>query len=219
MNASQPSAPHRGPAAQQAPSNGLGVAALVLGILAIVLAFVPILGFASYPLALVGIVLGAVGLARVRARRATNRGVTVAGLVLSIVGLVCVIIATVLYVGAINAGVQGVDRALNAPHNVTYQVTATRGTVLVTYTTGQGGTAQASGVATPWSTDVTVTGSTAVLSASTSLDTRRPNQAVGLTCSIVDRDTGRTVVTNTVQPAPNASISCATSDLGEPGPR
>jgi hypothetical protein len=31
------------------PRNGLGAAALVLGILAILLAFVPILGFVAYP--------------------------------------------------------------------------------------------------------------------------------------------------------------------------
>jgi 2-polyprenyl-6-methoxyphenol hydroxylase-like FAD-dependent oxidoreductase len=47
------------------PSNGMGTAALVLGVFAILLAFVPILGFASYPLAVLGIVFGLVGLRRV----------------------------------------------------------------------------------------------------------------------------------------------------------
>jgi hypothetical protein len=36
----------------------MGTAALVLGILAIVLAFIPIVGFVSYPLAVLGIIFG-----------------------------------------------------------------------------------------------------------------------------------------------------------------
>jgi hypothetical protein len=85
-----------------APSNGLGIAALVLGILAILFAFIPIVGIASYPLAIVGVVLGLVGLGRVRTGR-SSRGITLAGLIASVLGLVLVIVSTVVYVSAISA--------------------------------------------------------------------------------------------------------------------
>jgi hypothetical protein len=77
----------------------------VLGILAILLAFVPILGFVAYPLAILGIIFGLVAVRRVAKQLANNRGVSVAGLVTSLVGLVLVIVSTVIYVSAINAAV------------------------------------------------------------------------------------------------------------------
>lgn len=89
------------------PKNGLGTAALVLGILAILVAFVPILGFFAYPLAILGIVFGLISVRRVTKRVATNRGVSVAGLVTSLIGFILVIVSTVVYVGAVNAAVSG----------------------------------------------------------------------------------------------------------------
>lgn len=95
------------PPPQQAPipKNGLGTTALVLGILAILLAFVPILGFIAYPLAILGIIFGLIAVGRARKRIATNRGVSVAGLVTSLIGLALVIVSTVIYVSAISAAV------------------------------------------------------------------------------------------------------------------
>lgn len=222
MNApQQPYPPGYGqPYAQQppppAPSNGLGVAALVLGILAILLAFVPILGFVAYPLAIVGIILGLVGLGRVRSGR-SSRGITLAGLIASIVGLVLVIVSTVVYVSAIGAGVASADKAVNGVHNVTYKVTSTNGgKVVVGYAQGTAGpgTGGAVSVPSPWSVDTTVTGSSAFLTASSSVDIQNPNATEGLTCEIIDKDTGRSVVKNSVPPSPGASVTCSTFSLG-----
>jgi hypothetical protein len=199
------------------PKNGMGTAALVLGILAVVLAFVPILGFVSYPLAIIGIVLGLVGLGRVRKRVATNRGVTLAGMIASVLGLVLVIASTMLWVSAIGAGVEGANKAINAPHNVTYKVTTTNGgDVSVTYSQGAAGSGSGSaiGVPSPWTVDTSVTGSSALLTASAGVDIQDPNKAEGLTCEIVDRDTGKSVVTNSVPPSPGASVTCSTFSLG-----
>lgn len=201
------------PPPPQAPSNGLGTTALVLGVLAILLAFVPILGFVSYPLAILGIVFGLVGLRRVSRHVATNRGVALAGLITSVLGFVLVIISTVLYVEAINAGVQGVNNSLNAVHNITYTASSTSGRpVTVTYTQGNNGSGSQTQVKSPWSVDTTVTGSVAVLSATSGFDINGGQD--GVTCSIVDRDTGKTLVTNSVPESGGASVTCSVSNLG-----
>jgi hypothetical protein len=90
--------------------NGMGTAALVMGICAIALAFIPIIGFASYPLSVLGIVFGGVGVARASKGKANNKGVAVSGLTTSVVGFIVVIVATVLYVGAVDAGIKGASR-------------------------------------------------------------------------------------------------------------
>ncbi len=77
------------------PRNGFGTAALVLGILAILVFLFPPLGFL---LAFVGIVLGFIGRRRVKRGEATNGGVALTGLLLSILGLlVSIAVAFLLY--------------------------------------------------------------------------------------------------------------------------
>ena len=193
----------------------MGTAGLVLGILAILLAFVPILGFAAYPLAVLGIVFGLVGLRRVGSGAADNRGVTVAGVVTSVLGLVLVIVSTVLYVGAINAGVQGVNRSLNAAHNITYRASSsTGGKVIVTYSQGKNGSGSAIEAMSPWSVDTTVVGPVAVLSVGNSIDILDPDKREGVTCAIVDKDTGRTLVENSVPASQSATVTCTAGNLG-----
>ena len=202
-----------------APSNGLGTAALVLGILAILVAFVPLLGFSAYPLSLLGIVFGLVGLRKVSRGTAMNRGVAVAGLITSVLGLVLVGVSTALYVGAINAGVQGfkdgVDKSFNAVHHITYTASSSTGGDLdVSYSQGRDGSGSQSQARSPWSVDTTVTGSFASLTASSGFDAANPGRQQGVTCSIVDRDTGKTLVTNTVPPSGGATVTCTATNLG-----
>lgn len=66
-------------------SNGLGIAALVVGILSIPAAFLA--GVPGIVLGLIAIVLGIVGLRRVKARRADNRGMAITGVVTGVLGL------------------------------------------------------------------------------------------------------------------------------------
>lgn len=79
---------HGGPPAR--PRNGIGIAALVLGILAVLSFWLVIGGL----LGLIAIALGIIGIVRAGKGVATNRGVAISGLVLGIVGL----LATVAYV-------------------------------------------------------------------------------------------------------------------------
>jgi hypothetical protein len=67
--------------------NGVGVAALVLGILAVILAIIPIVHFFAMLLGIIAIILGIVGLSRVRRRIASNRAMPIIGIVLGILSL------------------------------------------------------------------------------------------------------------------------------------
>lgn len=66
-------------------SNGMGTAALVLGIIAVVMSWYWV---AALPLGIVGIVLGVLGRKKAARGEATNRGAATAGMVLGIVGIV-----------------------------------------------------------------------------------------------------------------------------------
>ena len=70
------------------PNNGMGTAALVLGILAIVFCWFSIIGI---PLGIVAIVLGGINLGRVKRGEATNRGATLAGIWTGAIGIVLAI--------------------------------------------------------------------------------------------------------------------------------
>ncbi|MQM27258.1 DUF4190 domain-containing protein [Glycomyces sp. NEAU-7082] len=64
--------------------NGLGKAALILGIIAVALSFVPGLNVFTWPLGVLAIVFGAIGWARANKGQATNKPIAIAGLVLGI---------------------------------------------------------------------------------------------------------------------------------------
>ncbi|MEV5192678.1 DUF4190 domain-containing protein [Streptomyces clavifer] len=69
----------------QAPANGLGTAAMVLGIIAVV-------GFCLYGvniiLGILALIFGIIGLGRAKRGEATNRGMAIAGIILGSVGVV-----------------------------------------------------------------------------------------------------------------------------------
>ena len=77
--------------------NGLGVAALVLGVASLVAA----LSFVLFPLALPGglvaAVLGGIAVSRGRTRGATNRGQAIAGIVCGVLALVIAIVFAVRF--------------------------------------------------------------------------------------------------------------------------
>jgi hypothetical protein len=79
-----------------APRNGLGIAALIFGVLAILSAWVPVLGVVGILLAILAIVLGFSGRGRAKRGRATNGGVALGGAVLGILALIIGLIIQVL---------------------------------------------------------------------------------------------------------------------------
>jgi len=110
-------------------ANGVGVAALVVGIVAAALAVIPLLGMVAFFLGPVAIVLGIIGLIL----KNRKKGMAIAGSILGVVGL----IVAGLMTAAISAGVDAVDKSINAEHTVEYIATTT-GPAGVSYWTGGG---------------------------------------------------------------------------------
>jgi hypothetical protein len=79
------------------PTSGLAVASLVLGIVAAVSSFMPIVNNASFFIALVGLVLGIVGLVGVNKGTRAGKGLAIAGIVLGVVSIVVVLASQSFY--------------------------------------------------------------------------------------------------------------------------
>ena len=83
-------------------TSGLGIAALVLGILAILSSWIPIINNLAGLLALVGVILGAIAIYKTRpSGKSTGRGIAIAGTILSAVALIIVIATQIFYVKAL----------------------------------------------------------------------------------------------------------------------
>lgn len=74
------------------PKNGMGIAALVFGILALLLVWLPIVGLV---LGLLAIIFGVIGRGRVRKQQATNGGVALTGLILGVLTFLANVVITI----------------------------------------------------------------------------------------------------------------------------
>lgn len=94
------------------PRNGLGTAGMVLGIIAIVLSFIPILGMVNFLLAPLAVILGAIGWTHTRGTTPTanNPVASAFGVGLGVVAFIVVIMIT----AAMGAAVEQIDRELQA---------------------------------------------------------------------------------------------------------
>ncbi len=92
--------PYAQPQHQPRPKNGMGTAALVLGILALLASFIPLLSlFTAVPLGLLGVIFAIVGYRRLSKGNATNKASTTVGLILSAIAVIIAVVLTLL-VGA-----------------------------------------------------------------------------------------------------------------------
>ena len=87
--------PQAGPPVAPARRNGVGVAALVFGVVGLVLAVLLLFAPLGALLGLIAVILGIVGLMRVNQRRADNRGQAVAGLLTGALALLLGLVITV----------------------------------------------------------------------------------------------------------------------------
>lgn len=142
--------------------NGFGVAALVLGIVGTFFAFIPIIGVIAWPIVIVGVVLGAVGLHQVMRGTASNKGVTITGLALSSFGLVLCFLWTVFFGSVIahtppSTSAPTGNGAAAAPaasgHVVRYEVTGP-GKAMIDYTTDGHMDSSSTTQQLPWSETV-----------------------------------------------------------------
>lgn len=81
--------------APESDRSWMGTASLVLGVVTVLTWCLP---FCSGPLAVVGIILGALGL------KESNRGMSMAGLVLNIIAIILTIIISIIYVSLWSSG-------------------------------------------------------------------------------------------------------------------
>jgi hypothetical protein len=113
------------------PSNGLGTTGFVLGVIGLVISFIPLVGVVAWPLVILGIIFSAVGIAKAAKGRATNKGLAIAGLILSIIGLViCILWAAVWKTAA-----DEVNDEANREAVIVYEITGDATEVDVTYST------------------------------------------------------------------------------------
>ncbi|WP_037354624.1 DUF4190 domain-containing protein [Amycolatopsis orientalis] len=150
-----PPAPYPAPPAP--PKNGLGTAGFVLGLIGLIFSFIPVVGLVAWPLVILGIIFSALGFVRTRSGKATNKGLSIAGLVLSVIGLVICIVWLATAAKVVN----DVNNEANRSVTVHYEVTGTAKDASITYTTfGDGSTStnQEHPQALPWSKDISTKG-------------------------------------------------------------
>lgn len=117
-----PSAPQFSPApsahhpSTTQPKNGFGIAALVLGIVGIVLGLIPAVGiFFAIVLGLVGIVLGVLGFLRANKGVATNKVMAIIGTVLSVIAIFVGIISLIVSIAFVNSVNDAIEESQNDP--------------------------------------------------------------------------------------------------------
>lgn len=88
--------------------NGLAVAALVLGIVALAGAFLPVLNVVMVPVALVGTVLATIALVKSN-RLGAGKGQALTGLVLSVLALIAVPASNALFFSATESVVESIE--------------------------------------------------------------------------------------------------------------
>lgn len=90
---------------------GLGIAALIMGIISFVVAFIPCIGMLAIVTSVVAIVMGAIGLSQASRSGSPHRGINTGGLVVGVIALFVAIIQIVVIVG-IASNADGVGRRI-----------------------------------------------------------------------------------------------------------
>ncbi|AOP45468.1 hypothetical protein SL103_03735 [Streptomyces lydicus] len=103
----------QGPAgapAPQAARNGLGVAALILGIIGALSGIPMILFWLAGPLGVLALIFGLVGRGRAKKGQATNKGVALTGAILGVVAIILSVVGAVVTLVAVNKAVDEVHQ-------------------------------------------------------------------------------------------------------------
>lgn len=92
----------------QAARNGLGVTALVLGIIGALSGIPMLLFWLAGPLGVLALIFGLVGFGRARKGGATNKGVALTGTILGLIALILSVVGAVVTLSAVHAAVDEV---------------------------------------------------------------------------------------------------------------
>lgn len=101
-------------------SHSLGIASLILGILAFLICWIPFLGLLGLPLSLLGILLGGIGLLIALFRKGSGIGFPIAGTSLSLLSAITVITITGAAASAVNQVGKSIEES-SAKANATQQ--------------------------------------------------------------------------------------------------
>ncbi len=100
---------------QQAPRNGLGTAALILGIIGAVSGVIPFMFWLAGTLGLIGLILGLIARGRVKRGEATNGKAALWGIITSAVALVLSVVGLVLLVAVLGTVAEDVSTTSTEP--------------------------------------------------------------------------------------------------------
>lgn len=96
---------------EKKPTSPFAVASLVLGIVAVVVSFIPFSMSVSLILGIVGLVLAIVGMMNIRKGKSSGNGMAIAGLVLSIIAIAIYVLAYFTFVNAVNQSTAAINNA------------------------------------------------------------------------------------------------------------
>ncbi|MFF3730222.1 DUF4190 domain-containing protein [Streptomyces sp. NPDC002476] len=108
----QPYAPAQQPGVRPA-RNGLGIAALVLGVIGAVSGLIPFLFWLAGILGVIGLILGLSGRGRAKRGEATNKGVATFGAVLGLVSLILAVVGAVITFKAVGDAVDEINKTVS----------------------------------------------------------------------------------------------------------
>ncbi|MEU8760763.1 DUF4352 domain-containing protein [Streptomyces sp. NPDC048659] len=92
--------------------NGLGTAALILGIIGTLSGLIPLFFWLAGILGLIALILGLVGRGRVKRGEASNKGVTLTGAILGLAALILSVVGAVITFSAVSDAVDEIDKAI-----------------------------------------------------------------------------------------------------------
>ncbi|MDF7640825.1 DUF5067 domain-containing protein [Bifidobacterium sp. ESL0784] len=113
--ASQPpmGMPQQQPMGQMPKRPGMALAALILGIVAIVMFWIPIVGIIC---GIAALVIGIMSMRKIKANRLPGKGMSVAGLVTGIIGIV---LSLVMFIASFSIGVNMINKVTNPSSSAT----------------------------------------------------------------------------------------------------
>ncbi|MFC9755639.1 DUF4190 domain-containing protein [Streptomyces sp. NPDC056921] len=108
----QPYTPAQTPGMRPA-RNGLGIAALVLGVIGAVSGLIPFLFWLAGVLGLIALILGLAGRGRAKRGEATNKGMATFGAVLGLISLILTVVGAVITFKAVDDAVNDLNKAVS----------------------------------------------------------------------------------------------------------
>ena len=101
----------------------MGVASLVLGILSVLICWIPCVNYLAFIPAVIGVILGIVDTVK-KSKSGESKGMSIAGLILSAIAVVIIFLWTVIFGAAASTvnedSLENLARSLNASYSTYY---------------------------------------------------------------------------------------------------